>query len=71
MHPFALKLQQLGLGEETDLSWAPACWSLSTGVHGKSRVLGAVLMPCQMLTVACFSQKQGEALSVATLGFES
>lgn len=35
--------------------------SLSTGVHGKFRVLGAVHMPCQMLTVVCLSQKQGEA----------
>lgn len=65
MHPFALRLQQLCPGEEAALSRDSTFWSLSlsTGAHGKPAVPGAVLMPGQVLTVACFSQKQGEALS--------
>lgn len=38
---------------------------------GKPGRLGVALMPCQIVTVARFSQKQGEALSVVTLVFES
>lgn len=38
---------------------------------GNPGALGVALMPCQILTVAHFSQKQSETLSVVTQVFES